>query len=79
MLSARVAELKGIFELESPIEEKYLKELLRYGNAKLHNISAFLGGLAAQEAVKLMMSQYMPLNNTFVYDGIHGRGTVFEL
>jgi amyloid beta precursor protein binding protein 1 len=42
------------------------------GNAKIHNVAAFLGGVAAQEACKLLMSQYVPLNNTFIWDGISG-------
>lgn len=79
VLKAKTAELCQSFELENPIDDKYLKEILRFGNSKLHNVSAFLGGLGAQEAVKLIMGQYVPFDNTFVYDGIHGRGTVFCL
>lgn len=30
-----------------PIEDKYLGEILRYGGAKLHSVSAFLGGVAS--------------------------------
>ena len=37
------------------VEDKYLHELIRNGKSFLHNTSSFLGGLAAQEAVKLMM------------------------
>jgi hypothetical protein len=32
---------------EQPIEEKYIREILRFGTSKLHNISAYLGGVAA--------------------------------
>ena len=32
---------------ESELDESYLKEMLRFGRAKLHNVSAFLGGVAA--------------------------------
>jgi amyloid beta precursor protein binding protein 1 len=77
-LLAGVEAKRTEFGLE-PIDEKFVKEVLRYGNSKLHNISAFLGGMGAQEAVKLVMGQYIPMNNTFVFDGIHGRGQVFEL
>ena len=61
------------------LDERYLKELLRYGRSKLHNVSSFLGGVASQEACKLVMSQYLPLKHTFIYDGIHGTGQVFNL
>ena len=32
---------------QEPVEEKYLREILRFGTAKLHNISAYMGGVAA--------------------------------
>ena len=38
------------------LEDKYLQEVLRFGRSKLHNVSAFLGGVVAQEACKLVMS-----------------------
>ena len=61
------------------LEDKYLTEILRYGRSKLHCVSSFLGGVASQEACKLVMSQYLPMSHTFVYDGIHGRGAVFKV
>lgn len=80
-LAAMKAEAKEMTDAMSQpeIDESYLKELLRYGRSKLHCVSSFLGGVASQEACKLVMSQYMPLNHTFVYDGIHGGGQVFNL
>ena len=67
------------FGAETPIEDKYIGEMLRFGSSKLHSVSAFLGGVASQEACKLIMGQYLIFNNTFVYDGIHGRGGVFNM
>lgn len=61
------------------LEDKYLREILRFGRSKLHNVSSVLGGVASQEACKLVMSQYLPLAHTFVYDGIHARGQVFKI
>ena len=80
-LAAMKAEAKIMTDAMSKdeIDEKYLRELLRYGRTKLHCVSSFLGGVASQEACKLVMSQYMPLNHTLVYDGIHGGGQVFNL
>jgi len=42
-------------------------------------VGAFLGGVASQEALKMMIKQYTPLNHTFIYDGIHGRCQVISL
>ena len=80
-LTAMKAEAKAMTDAmgQPEIDESYMKELLRYGHSKLHCVSSFLGGVASQEACKLVMSQYMPLNHTLVYDGIHGGGQVFNL
>jgi amyloid beta precursor protein binding protein 1 len=45
----------------------------------VHNIAAFMGGVAAQEAVKIITHQFTPLNNTFVYNGIACIGGSYEL
>jgi amyloid beta precursor protein binding protein 1 len=41
--------------------------------------AALLGGVAAQEAIKLITRQYIPLDNTAVYDGIQQAIGVFRL
>ena len=75
-------ELKGLFEkIQEPLvpeggskleADKYCKEMCRFSDSQLHNTGAFLGGVAAQEAVKLLIKQYSVLNNTLIYNGIHG-------
>lgn len=65
--------------LEQELDERYLKEILRYGRSKLHCVSSFLGGVASQEACKLVMSQYLPMNHTFIYDGAFAKGQTFTL
>ncbi len=61
------------------IEDKYIREMIRYGDSKLHAVSAFLGGVASQEAIKVLIRQYTPMNHTMIYDGIHGRCQVFNV
>jgi len=41
--------------------------------------AAFVGAIAAQEAVKLLTRQYIPLDNCYVYNGISGVGATFKL
>lgn len=60
-------------------DPKMLEELVRYGGCELHTTSSVLGGLAAQEAVKLITKQYTPLNNTLIYNGVFGKMQVLEL
>lgn len=54
-------------------------ELVRYAGKELHNISSIIGGIAAQEAVKIITHQYKPLENTYVYNGIAGCGAAYSL
>ena len=58
--------------------KKYAAELVRYSDSKVHTVSAFLGGVASQEIIKILIKQYTIFNHTFVYDGIHGRCQVFK-
>lgn len=41
----------------------------------LFPIDVFVAGLASQEAIKLITHQFVPINNTFVYDGLKGEHT----
>lgn len=61
------------------IQDRYIHEMLRFSDSKLHTVSAFLGGVASQEAIKLLIRQYTPLNHTLIYDGIHGKCQVFNV
>lgn len=61
------------------VDPKMLEEVVRYGGCELHTTSSVLGGVASQEAVKLLTKQYAPLNNTFIYDGLHGKSQTIEL
>ncbi|KAK9236603.1 hypothetical protein V1525DRAFT_362529 [Lipomyces kononenkoae] len=58
---------------------KVLKEFVRAGGGELHNISSLLGGLGAQEVVKLITRQYVPMTNTVLFDGIQSKSDVWEL
>ena len=56
----------------------HTSEMTRYGNAELHNVASVLGGVASQEAVKIITGQYVPLDNTYVYNGIAGTAGVYK-
>lgn len=56
------------------------REMVRYGASReIHNVSALVGGVASQESVKLLTGQYIPLQNTWFFNGISGVGGVYEL
>jgi NEDD8-activating enzyme E1 regulatory subunit len=57
----------------------YAEEMVRYGAAELHTIASIVGGVAAQEAVKIVTGQYMPLNYLYVYNGIASTAGVYKV
>ena len=57
---------------------KICQELTRYGNAEVHTVASVVGGVASQEAVKIITGQYVPVNNTYVYNGIVSVGGVYR-
>jgi hypothetical protein len=61
------------------VRRAHAQEIVRYGGCELHNISALIGGIASQEAVKVITHQFIPLNNTYIYNGIASCGATYAL
>ena len=57
-----------------------LNEMTRGGGPynELHNIAALTGGMVAQEVIKAITKQYVPIENTCMFDGIQSRVQVFR-
>ena len=73
LLRPFVNALLAQYDLDSDVvSSAWLHEMCRFGATEMHNIGAFLGGIVAQEAIKLITKQYTPLNNTFLFNGVHG-------
>lgn len=58
---------------------KAINEVQRVAGGELHNISSVLGGMVAQEAIKLLTRQYVPVDGTCVFDGVRSKVGVFKL
>ncbi|EAL88910.1 hypothetical protein KXW98_003959 [Aspergillus fumigatus] len=68
--------------IDERAREKILEatqELRRTEGGELHNISALTGGLVAQEALKVITRQYVPLDNTCIFDGVRSRSEMYRL
>jgi len=50
--------------------DPYVQEILRSGNMELHSVAAYLGGIGAQEVIKVLTRQYVPIDNTLFYSAI---------
>ncbi|KAF2866244.1 hypothetical protein BDV95DRAFT_584403 [Massariosphaeria phaeospora] len=59
--------------------QDFVQELVRAGGAELHNIAALTGGLASQEVIKVITEQYVPVDNTCVFDGVRSRTMVIRV
>ena len=54
-------------------------EMARGAHSDTPSTSAYLGGIAAQEVIKIITVQYIPLDNTCVYDGFEQAVSSFRL
>lgn len=52
---------------------------VRAGGSELHNIAALTGGMVAQEVIKAITKQYVPIDNTCVFDGITSKSAVIRV
>ncbi|XP_055845452.1 nedd8-activating enzyme E1 regulatory subunit isoform X1 [Episyrphus balteatus] len=80
------SKLKGIankmlaeWGVHSQISDDLIHEICSYGGAEVHTVSAFIGGCAAQEVIKLITKQYIPIDNTFLYNAITSETETIKL
>lgn len=45
-------------------------EVCRVGGSELHSVASIVGGCAAQEVIKLITGQFVPINNLFIYNAL---------
>lgn len=64
---------------EITISDDAIHEFTRAGGAELHNIASLMGGVVAQECLKVLTDQYVPVNNTWVFDGMHSVSSSMNL
>ena len=61
-----------------PVKE-LVHEFCRWGGAEMHSVASVVGGIAAREAIKAVTHQYVPLNNTFIFNLMTGTAQSNEL
>jgi amyloid beta precursor protein binding protein 1 len=69
--SSRPADLTAL--LSHPLISPHLSEIGRAAGGELHNVSSITGGMVAQEAIKVITRQYVPVDNTCVFDGVRAK------
>ncbi|KAL0083979.1 NEDD8-activating enzyme E1 regulatory subunit [Phycomyces blakesleeanus] len=77
--SLQITKEKSDILLQQQAMENAITNYVRFANRETANLSALIGGLAAQEVIKLITRQYIPINNTCVFNGISSTSAIFEL
>lgn len=54
-------------------------EVARAKGGELHNISSLTGGMVAQEVIKIITKQYIPVDNLCIFDGITSKTQVLRI
>lgn len=63
----------------SVAKQDVLLEFCRAAGPPMHAVAAIVGGIAAQEALKTILQQFVPLDGVLVYNGIHACSNVFRV
>ena len=56
-----------------------MQEVCRFGAAEPHVVAAILGGCVAQEVIKLCTHQYVPVDNSIIFDGHSQQAASFRV
>lgn len=59
--------------------ENAIEEARRCEGSELHNTSSIAGGIVAQEAIKLLTRQYVPVDGTVIWDGIRAKTEIIKI
>lgn len=60
------------------ISDDLVGEMCRFGAGELHCVAAVMGGMASQEAIKLITNQFVPINGTIIYNAMNSTMSVFR-
>ncbi|VDD82205.1 unnamed protein product [Mesocestoides corti] len=58
--------------------DDFVHEMCRFGGSEVHSIAAFMGGIAAQEVIKLVTHQFVPVCQPLIYNGITQQTDLLE-
>ncbi|KAI6212924.1 NEDD8-activating enzyme E1 regulatory subunit [Aphelenchoides besseyi] len=56
-----------------------IEEICRYGHAELNTTASIMGGIISQEIIKLCTQQYIPIDNTLIFDGNNQNSATIRL
>jgi amyloid beta precursor protein binding protein 1 len=78
-LAEQLLKTTGLNDVIDTPHAATLGEVVRSGASEPHVTAAFLGGLASQLSLKLLLKQFVPLNNTVLWNGLIASTTTFQM
>ena len=80
VLKARMASVAADCGVSvAAVPDDYVEEMVRFGAAELHVTGAIIGGIAAQEIIKFVTRQFVPVPGTLIYNAMASTSSVFVL
>ena len=77
-----IVQAAGVGETDVEVLKRRTKDVLlefeRADGGELHNVASLAGGIVAQEVIKVITKQYVPVDNVCVFDGIVSKSAVFR-
>ncbi|KAH7424562.1 hypothetical protein KP509_11G013600 [Ceratopteris richardii] len=61
------------------LSDDLINEICRYGASEIHTVASVIGGIASQEAIKLLTRQFTPIPGVLMYNGIDSTTTILQL
>ncbi|MCO5573961.1 hypothetical protein L7F22_027739 [Adiantum nelumboides] len=61
------------------LSDDLVSEMCRFGASEIHTVASIIGGIASQEAIKLLTRQFTPLSGVLIYNGIDSTTSVLQL
>ncbi|KAL8454568.1 hypothetical protein Emed_000289 [Eimeria media] len=78
-VTTEVRKIEEQIGLGSFVPDDVIRQVVQYRGSEFPTTAALIGGVAAQEAIKLLCQQFEPVNNTFLWNGTERRGIALEL
>ncbi|GMH45533.1 hypothetical protein BSKO_13490 [Bryopsis sp. KO-2023] len=79
ILKAVVSQQLPWLDVSASEIDRLALEICRFGASEMHCVGSVLGGIAAQEAIKLITGQFVPLCGTLLYNAMTSTTLVLNL
>jgi amyloid beta precursor protein binding protein 1 len=60
----------GVSSSSSGSRDDLISSFVSFGGSQVHAVSSFVGGVVAQEVIKVLTKQFVPMDHTLIYDAI---------